>query len=267
MTKPNDDGSKVRTIENSIEVPGTPEQVWQAIATGPGIACWFMPAEVAEREGGTVAFDMGSGMAPSGKVKTWDPPRRLAYEEDWTGYDGESVGKLASEFTVEARSGGRCVVRLVSNLFTSRGDWDKELDDLHKGWATYFENLRLYLAHFPGQLGSSIFVTGEASRSQTEAYAALMDALRFGAVAVGQVVQSGPEAPKLAGTVEYVGPREVLLRLAEPVPGIALIHAYTYGEKAIVNVHAYLYGEEAPAVAARETPRWTSFMQQRFPRS
>jgi uncharacterized protein YndB with AHSA1/START domain len=148
MAKSNQQGTN-KTIENRIDVSGTPEQVWQAIATGPGITCWFMPAEIEEREGGTVGFDMGSGMAPSGIVRVWDPPRRLAYEEQWTDYDGREIGKLASEFTVEARSGGTCVVRLVSNLFTTTGDWDKELDDLHKGWQTYFENLRLYLADFP----------------------------------------------------------------------------------------------------------------------
>ena len=266
MTKPSDPVSKRRTIENSIEVPGSPEQVWRAIASGPGISCWFMPAELAEHEGGSVAFDMGSGMAASGVVTKWDPPRRLAYEEEWTGYDGASIGKLASEFTVEPRGGGTCVVRLVSNLFTSTGDWDEELDDLHKGWNTYFEVLRLYLVHFAGQSCGTILVTGEASGSKTEAYAALTDALRLGPLASGQAVQSGPEAPRLAGTVERLGPREALLRLSEPAAGSALVFAYVNGDKAIVNVHAYLYGEGARAIAARETPRWQSFMQQRFPR-
>ena len=33
-----------RTIELSVDVPGTPEEVWDAIATGPGITSWFIPA-------------------------------------------------------------------------------------------------------------------------------------------------------------------------------------------------------------------------------
>ena len=33
-----------------VEVPGTPEQVWEAIATGPGISAWFMPADVDRRQ-------------------------------------------------------------------------------------------------------------------------------------------------------------------------------------------------------------------------
>ena len=36
MAKKNDDGT--RSVQLRIEDPGTPEEVWQAIATGPGIA-------------------------------------------------------------------------------------------------------------------------------------------------------------------------------------------------------------------------------------
>ena len=43
--KPEEDAMTDRN-EKEIEVPGTPEQVWEAIATGPGITAWFMPAEV-----------------------------------------------------------------------------------------------------------------------------------------------------------------------------------------------------------------------------
>ena len=35
-----------RSVQVEVEVPGTPEQVWQAIATGPGVSAWFVPTEV-----------------------------------------------------------------------------------------------------------------------------------------------------------------------------------------------------------------------------
>ena len=41
-----------RSISLQVEVPGTPQEVWEAIATGPGISVWFVPSEVDEREGG-----------------------------------------------------------------------------------------------------------------------------------------------------------------------------------------------------------------------
>ncbi len=39
-------------------MPGTPAQVWDAIATANGISSWMMPTELEEREGGAVAFHM-----------------------------------------------------------------------------------------------------------------------------------------------------------------------------------------------------------------
>ena len=66
-----------RSIELEVEVPGTPEEVWQAIATGPGISGWFFPAEVEERPGGRVVWHMEPGMDAPGAITAWEPPRRL----------------------------------------------------------------------------------------------------------------------------------------------------------------------------------------------
>ena len=51
-----------RSVQVEVEVPGTPEQVWQAIATGPGVGAWFVPTEVDGRIGGTVTHHFGGGM-------------------------------------------------------------------------------------------------------------------------------------------------------------------------------------------------------------
>ena len=40
------DASGRRSVQAEAEVPGTPEEVWQAIATGPGISSWFVPTEI-----------------------------------------------------------------------------------------------------------------------------------------------------------------------------------------------------------------------------
>ena len=78
-----------RRIENSIEVPGTPEEVWEAIATSHGIECWFVPAQVQD---GRVALDMGGGMEDAGPVVASEPPRRFVYEEVWEAVEGEPPG-------------------------------------------------------------------------------------------------------------------------------------------------------------------------------
>ena len=48
------DDSGRRWVEMEFLVPGTPEQVWQAIATGPGMSAWFTPTTVDERVGGAI---------------------------------------------------------------------------------------------------------------------------------------------------------------------------------------------------------------------
>lgn len=67
------DASGRRWVELEFLVPGTPEQVWQAIATGPGMNTWFTPTTVDERVGGAIAFDFG---APSSSPATITPGSR-----------------------------------------------------------------------------------------------------------------------------------------------------------------------------------------------
>jgi uncharacterized protein YndB with AHSA1/START domain len=133
-----------RTVEHEIEVPGTPEQVWQAIATGQGISGWFVPTKIEERAGGVIELDFGPGMGPSeGKITVWEPPKRFVHQG--TGAAGNPV---AYEWQVEARSGGTCVVRLVTSGFVSEADWQAEYDSTAEGWKLFLNNLRLYLLHF-----------------------------------------------------------------------------------------------------------------------
>ena len=48
-----------RSIELEVEVHGSPEEVWRAIATGPGISSWYVPHTVDEREGGAATASFG----------------------------------------------------------------------------------------------------------------------------------------------------------------------------------------------------------------
>src|SRR4029450_10681311 len=150
-------------LEFSVEVPGTPEQAWQAIATAKGMSAWFLPTEMEEREGGSLHFSMGPEMGSDGQVTGWDPPRRIAYEEDWAalmGKDPDALSPLTSEFIVEAQSGGTCVVRVTSSGFGTGAAWESEFwDDMGTRWMPFFDNLRLYLSHFPGQEATQLEVS------------------------------------------------------------------------------------------------------------
>ena len=55
------DASGHRSVQAEVEVPGTPEEVWAAIATGPEMSC-FVPTEVEQREGDVITANFGPGM-------------------------------------------------------------------------------------------------------------------------------------------------------------------------------------------------------------
>ncbi|WP_432546687.1 SRPBCC family protein [Kineococcus sp. SYSU DK004] len=257
-------------LEFSVEVPGTPEQVWQAIATAAGMNAWFLPTEMEERAGGSLRFTMGPDMGSDGRVTGWDPPRRLVYEEDWaalTGQDPDALSPLTSEFLVEARSGGTCVVRVTSSGFGTGAAWEQEFwADLEPNWRPFFDNLRLYLAHFPGQEAVQLEVSASHTGDAEALWARVRDALPLGEPGSALRVRG------TTGTVERVGERQALVRLTAPVPG--MLNVYTHGEgeggsrgTATAGVRAYLFPDAAADRAAsadqvrREEEDWRTWLQ------
>lgn len=159
-----------RSVQVEIEVPGTPAQVWQAIATGPGVSSWFVPTQIEEREGGAVTASFGPEMDSAATITTWDPPRRFVAESADLGADAPPI---ATEWIVEARASGVCVVRVVHSLFASSDDWDNQLESFEGGWPLFFRILRLYLTHFSGQLCTAFRVMGMAPEPAAPAWEAL----------------------------------------------------------------------------------------------
>jgi uncharacterized protein YndB with AHSA1/START domain len=257
------DAPGTRSIRLEVEVPGRPEQVWQAVATGPGITAWFVPAEVEERQGGTVTLDFGPGMGKdTAEVTVWEPPRRFVAEA--TGPDGRH---FAGEWLVEAREGGTCVVRLIYSGFGAGADWDAEYNALEAGWRLFLYNLRLYLTHFPGQRCFPVLVTGMAGEPPAQAFQALLAALGLPPPVEGErVAVTAADAPPLAGTVARVADAMLTLLIDEPAPGTAFVVAETAdGVTTSTSVYAYYFGDQAEAVAARDEPRWRAWMERHFP--
>ncbi|MGK9233446.1 SRPBCC domain-containing protein [Inquilinus limosus] len=261
------DESGRRYVQAEVEVPGTPEEVWQAIATGPGITSWFVPTRVEERLGGTVTANFGPGMDSLATITAWDPPRRFAADSrDDMGPGGPTI---ATEWTVEARAGGTCVVRVVHAWFADSDGWDGQFEGHEHGWRSFFRILRLYLAHFRGQHGVNLQLMGAGPDPKEAAWAALTGRLGIAGAEPGQPVQSMAGAPALAGRVEHVGesahPEELLLRLEAPAPGIAHLFALPMAGQVFLPIRLYLFGDQAAAIAAREEPVWTAWMAMHFP--
>ncbi len=254
-----------RSIEVELEVPGTPEDVWQAIATGPGISSWFVPAEFEERDGKPVAVTMnfGPGMDSRAELTAWDPPRKFAGQgEGWGGSP-----PIATEWSVEARAGGVCLVRVVNILFASTDDWDNQLEATAQGWPGFFRTLRIYLTHFRGQRSAIMQFVAPVAGTEAEAWETLTAALGVKGLSVGQRCTAPAGAPAFSGVVEYItqSPYDALLRLDKPGPGVAALGAFNCGGPIMVALNFYLYGDRATETVAREKPHWDAWFQQRFP--
>ena len=258
------DASGRRSVEVETEVPGTPEEVWQAIATGPGISAWFVPTKLEERKGGAIVLDFGPGMLAEAVITAWDPPRRFVGENK----DGMGPGSpaMATEWTVEAKSGGMCRVRVVHSWFASTDDWDNQFESVEKGWPAFFRILKIYLAHFRGQPSEITSFMAMSSESKSAAWDRLLGSLGLARLADGQRVETAHGAPRLKGIVERVVDKEELfLRLEEPTSGVAHLSPMVMGNQVCLWVCLYLYGEQARAVAAREAPVWQSWINGLFP--
>jgi uncharacterized protein YndB with AHSA1/START domain len=255
-----------RSVQVEVEVPGTPEEVWQAIATGPGISSWFVPTEFEERDGKPVAVkvNMGPGMESTSAVTAWEPPQKWAAQSDgWM----PGMPPIAHEWSVEARGGGICIVRIVQCLFASTDDWDNQLESAAHGWPGFLRTLRIYLTHFRGQRSAIMKWMVPVAGTEAEAWQALTAALGLKGVSVGERWTAPAGVPAFSGVAEYVtqSPYDALLRVDKPGPGVAALGAVNFGGQSMVAMNFYLYGDRAAGTVAHETPGWEAWFQKRFP--
>jgi uncharacterized protein YndB with AHSA1/START domain len=267
------DGTGRRWVEMEILVPGTPEQVWQAIATGPGNAAWFAKSEIEPRVGGVLRFDFGQGATSTGEVTAWEPPHRISYvERDWD----EGAPPVATEITITSRAGDRCVMRMVHSLFTTSDDWDDQVEGFESGWPAFFAVLRVYLSHFAGEHAASCGAMHPATGDSLSVWLRLCEALGLAGASVGER-RTAPSSPEpWSGVVEHVHQdrqqRYMLLRIDAPAPGIALVATYdkgatshsAAGQGTTVSLSRYFYGENADKLAAESEPRWCEWLNQNF---
>lgn len=255
-----------RSVQVELEVPGTPEEVWQAIATGPGISSWFVSAEFEEEDGKPVAvrFNFGPGMESRSKITDWEPPKKWASRsEGWV----PGMPSLANEWIVEARGGGVCIVRMVNSLFASTDDWDDQLEATESGWSAFLRTLWIYLTYFRGQRSTTMKWMATVAGTEAEAWEALTTAVGVNGAGVGQSWTAPAGVPAFSGVVEYLtrSPYDALLRLDAPGPGVAALGTIACGGPSMVALNFYLYGDHSAGTVAREKPLWDAWFEKRFP--
>ena len=260
------DPSGRRSVQVEVEVKGTPEQVWQAIATGPGISSWFVPAKVDGRVGGALSCDFGGGMVSSAKITDWQPPHRFTAEDSTWLQGGPPV---ATEWSVEARAGGTCIVRVVHSLFASTDDWDDQIESTEHGWPGFFRILRIYLEHHAGQRSATMQFMAMGKDSEKETWAVLMRALGLTDPRKGQRAQIRPGgAAGITATVECVDDLPhgygMMMLASEPAPGAILVGSFACMGMLMATLQVYVWGNNVDAVT-RDQERWQAWFACLFP--
>jgi uncharacterized protein YndB with AHSA1/START domain len=143
------------------EVPASPDEVWAAIATGPGIDSWFMGRnEVKAGASGTVRTVFGE-YTPELEITGWDPGHRFAYGSG-RAPDGRFI---AYEFLIEGRAGSSTVLRTVTSGFLPGDDWAEEFEAMTLGGELYFHTLVEYLTYFAGRFAAPVIAFGPPGTS------------------------------------------------------------------------------------------------------
>lgn len=280
-----------RRIGTEIEVPGTPEEVWEAIASGEGISSWFYRSQVDGRVGGTSVCDFGPGMEAREQITEWHPPTGFTSAPE-AGADAEegAPSGMATEWLVQARDGGSCIVRVVHSWFADSDDWDGQFEAHVYGWgASFFPMLRLYLRLFKGQRCAPFQFTVFGPHTGPKSMGMIKDALGIGA-APGRFASrdSAPElsghresldvtdpdllalrgrSPYVVAALDALGTEDadLLLRLEQPAPGFAYVSVTPMDEQAMVSVRVHLFGDEAVRTAARAEREWNDWLTTHFP--
>lgn len=247
-----------RKLEFDVEVQGTPEEVWRAIATGPGIGSWYVPHEVEETNGGAAVARFGPGpeMEVPVRVAAWEPPHRVVFD------GGEDVEGLAFEWLIEAKDGGTCIVRLVNSGFGTGEDWDNQYDGMAQGWLMFLRNLQLHLEHFRGQTATAALPMSMRPGSASTAWSQMTSALGIDESPSDgdRLALDGGGDLGLSGTVVETTPTRITMLVEQPVPGTAFVTAEAFGDAVSLSIWSYLYGAAGAEAAARDEPRWQAWL-------
>jgi len=234
-------------VRDEITVDATPDEVWAAVASGPGVDSWLMGRTDIDTAGKSATFSM-FGEVSNSSITAWEPGHHFATQEDKKP-DGTFT---ALEWLIESRDGGGAVVRFVHSGLLGGDNWEAEYNGLSVGDHAYLMKLAVYLKHFaPRTATGLLFMPGPIT---TDSWAAMTAALGVGADAVdGRPARlSVPGIAPVDGTVEFVGPPSFVgMRTDDAM--YMLIHGYND----MVFASAHYFDDRD---LSTETEAWQSWL-------
>ncbi|MBV9163253.1 MAG: SRPBCC domain-containing protein [Pseudonocardiales bacterium] len=190
------------------ELPVTPEQVWDAVATSSGALGWLFPMEIEPRKGGTVSRGPAT-------VTAWDPPRTFALRHDSD--DGLSV---SLEYHIEAQTNDSTILHTLIHRVHNGivgDDWKTHIDAADKHTDFYHHTLGQYLRYFSGQRATYVEAHGPAASTHANAFTVLRRGLGLSDdIAQGDAVRlTVVGLDPLDAVVDYLSPYFIGLRTAD----------------------------------------------------
>ena len=240
-------------IARDVEVDASPEQVWEAIATGPGWDSWFMGRnEIEPGEGGRVRWSIG-GFTAESTVTAWDPPRHFVS----TGTEGPDGSMHQFDYRIDEREGGGSTIRYVHSGMLG-GDWEAEYEAMSEGDPMYLAKLAEYVTYFSGRFATPIDAHGPNAPDRERALDTFRRALGLpGPVAEGEQAHLTPEglAP-IDGVIDHVSPSFLGVRSSDA------LYRFIYGFDGTTMVGHHLF---AGGVDQRRTEEaWASWLANVF---
>jgi uncharacterized protein YndB with AHSA1/START domain len=245
-------------LTHQFEVDATPEEVWQAIATGPGVDSWFMGRnEIEPREGGASRMKFAGGGSEDSTITAWEPPTRFVSRTP----EGADGALHVFEYLVEGRDKGSALVRWVHSGFLG-DNWEKEYEGLSEGDPMYFDKLRVYLTYFKGRIATPVNVFGETVvPDRDEAWKRFHEALGLGGPpAVGDKVRLTPEGlPELDGEVDWISRDFLGVRTEDGI--YRFMHISVFGGPVGLGHHIFVDGLDQ----AETEKSWAKWLKKVFP--
>jgi hypothetical protein len=264
MPVKHDPSTDRRWVEMEFVASADADELWRVLATGPGYTAWFTRCEIAGHVGGRLHFDFGANGSSTGEVTAWEPPLRFGYvEREWA----EGAPPVETEITLTACGNGRHLVRMTHSLVAAHDDWDAALEGFEAGWPSFFEVLRLYLAHSAGEPAAFASVMRQSPVEQARLWRRLLEGLQIDRADVGAHATLPFASPE--GLVEFVRQdmrqRYAIVRTPVPDPQIVLLGTFARDGMSNASVAHYCYGPDAEAAAATVQRYWQDWFERNLP--
>lgn len=216
------------------ELPGTPEQVWEAVTNGT--AAWMFPTD----------------QWPDVKTVEEYPTHLVSRMEGPEGWFNQL------EHVLQPLDGGRARLHYVhSGIFAD--NWDEQYDGASKHTAFYLHTLGQYLKHFNGRPVVFTDIQAPAASQGADGFIRLQQALGVAGKAAGDAVDLElGGVGRLAGEIDFLNENFLGLRTADTL--YRFFGRNAFGAPVGMTVHDFSSHGDAGATAAA----WGGFLEKAY---